>query len=403
MAKAALLSAIGVVAVVGLWLRTGGLPEGEGETPVRPDAAPTGPQEAAGTVGGTPEASPPGWTLADDRAVLRGETMGTTFSVSLAGRHDLADLGRYGDVARDALESVNREMSTYQPDSAINRLSRAPAGPFELSPNFAAVMRTARVVYEASGGAFDPSVGPLVRAWGFGPDGEMEAPKDLEALRARLGFDALTVRGEGANLVVDKGRAEVELDFSAIAKGFGADQACAALRSQGLEDYMVEVGGEVCVRGQSPAKRPWRVGIERPSDTEVPGGGGVALAVNLGADGSRAIATSGDYRNYYERDGVRLSHTIDPRTGRPIAHTLASVSVLADDAMTADAWATALSVLGPEEGLALATQQGLAVFMLVRVDGEGAAFEERMTPEFATLQPHAAPAAAPEGGSPPSP
>src|SRR5690606_13297076 len=145
-----------------------------------------------------------GWTLADDRAVLRGETMGTTFSLTLAGRHEFADLGRYAEAARDALEGVNREMSTYQPDSAINRLSRAGAGRFELSPAFAAVMRTAHEVYTRSGGAFDPSVGPLVRAWGFGPDGEMAPPEDLGALKARLGFDELELIDEGGTFAVDK-------------------------------------------------------------------------------------------------------------------------------------------------------------------------------------------------------
>ena len=188
------------------------------------------------------------------------------------------------------------------------------------------------------------------------------------------GFEQLEVDVEGGTL--RKARADCRIDLSAIAKGFGADRVSEGLARQGLPHHMVEVGGEVRARGLNGSEQVWRIGIERPTSA----GWSVQFVVPL-ADLS--LATSGDYRNFVERDGVRISHTIDPRTGWPISHNLASVSVIHASCMTADGMATALSVLGPDEGFDFAEQQGIPAYFLVRVAEN--VFEERQTSSWARL------------------
>lgn len=318
-----------------------------------------------------------------DRTVLSGPTMGTTWAVTLntAGRGP-DDV----DAARTAIDRtlvhVNALMSNWDPESEISHLNRhAGPGPFVVSPETFAVLELAQQVSAASEGAFDVTVGPLVAAWGFGvgarTPGDDPSPAELAALRARVGWRQLTLdpRTRG----VTKARPDVEIDLSAIAKGFGVDAVARALDGLGWRDYFVEIGGEVRVRGERPGGGPWRVGIERPADDP---GEDVARRRVQGVIeiGDRALATSGDYRNVYVQAGERRAHFIDPRTGRPAAHAPASVSVLADAAMVADAWATALSVLGPDEGFALAESEGLAAWFILR--GADGGFEVRATAGF---------------------
>jgi len=310
-------------------------------------------------------------------AVLQGRTMGTTYTVKVIGgapeRDALAKL-----VAR-TLAETNLAMSTYDPQSELSRLNRFPAETaFEASPELREVLTEARRIHALSGGAFDVTVGPLVNRWGFGPDGrpqESPGPDELAALRARVGDGQLRWAGSQ----VHKARADLYVDLSAIAKGYGVDRVAEAIQARGHTRYMVEVGGEVRVRGTNAAGVPWRIGVERPV-----GGEGQPLQRVISLRDT-ALATSGDYRRYYERDGKRLSHTIDPRTGRPILHRLASVTVIHPSCMTADAFATALSVLGPDEGEAMARREGLAVLFIVR--RANGTFEERTTPAFAALAP----------------
>jgi thiamine biosynthesis lipoprotein len=309
--------------------------------------------------------------------IFSGPTMGTVYTVKI-----VAPLSRDGDRERIAalvgerLEEVNRCMSTYRPDSEIEAFNRHGTSAFGASPDLLEVVAEAQRVSRLSGGAFDITVGSLVDAWGFGPSHVTKKPSDetVRALRAATGFERLEVDEDGGTL--RKERADIRIDLSAIAKGFGVDEVAEALDGEAFRDYMVEVGGEVRARGKNLGGTSWRIGIERPDES----GRAVHLAIPL-AD--LALATSGDYRNFVSQDGVRISHTIDPRTGRPIAHALASVSVLNRSCMTADALATALEVLGPDEGIALAGRQEIPALFLIRV-GEGE-FEERRTARWAVV------------------
>lgn len=309
---------------------------------------------------------------------LRGATMGTSYTVKVVGELDEAGQRALADAVERALGGVDGAMSTYKPESELSRLNRLPADtPFHASPELRLVLEEARRVHALSGGAFDVTVGPLVNRWGFGPGKKHDAPPDdgeLAALRARVG-DAL-LRWEGDTLL--KARADVYVDLSAIAKGYGVDKVAEAIEAGGHERYLVEVGGEVRVRGTNPDGKPWQVGVEKPV------GGADQPVQEVVPLGTGSLATSGDYRNYYERDGKRISHTIDARTGRPIEHRLASVTVIHPSCTTADALATALNVLGPEAGLELATREKLAALFIVRT--EAGEFELRRTPEFDALR-----------------
>jgi thiamine biosynthesis lipoprotein len=308
---------------------------------------------------------------------ITGPTMGTTFNVKVV-TDDLTEANRerLTSLAREALDGVDEHMSTYRPESEIEQFNRGGTEPFAASQDLLEVVAEAQRVARLTGGAFDITVGPLVDVWGFGPSGATETPDEetLRALVAVTGFEQLVVDVEGGTL--RKAQADCRIDLSAIAKGFAADRVSEGLAQQGLPHHMVEVGGEVRARGLNGSGKVWRIGIERPTTQ----GRSVQLVVPL-ADLS--LATSGDYRNFFERDGVRISHTIDPRTGRPISHDLASVSVIHASCMTADALATALGVLGPDEGFGLAERHGLRAYFLVRIaDG---IFEERQTSVWSAL------------------
>ncbi len=300
---------------------------------------------------------------------LSGATMGTTWSAAL-----VADRTREPELARElqeVLDRVDARMSTYRPDSEVSRFSALPLGPdgtasLEVSDETAAVVRLALEVAERSGGAFDPTVGPLVRLWGFGPDPAPDGappPQELAAARDRVGWRALRV--EGNRLV--KTREGLELDLSAVAKGHAVDAALDRMAELGVSDALVEVGGEVGARGLRPGGVPWRVGIDLPREGSLPGQA-LQLVVPLS---DRALATSGDYRNFRIVEGRRVGHEIDPRSGLPVGHDLASVSVVAPSCALADALATACFVLGPEEGMALVLDWDDVEALLVRRTEEG--------------------------------
>ncbi|KIG13232.1 Thiamin biosynthesis lipoprotein ApbE [Enhygromyxa salina] len=324
------------------------------------------------------------WELRADKAVLSGPTMGTRFNVVIAGDSLRLDALEPLQAQIDAeLVAVNAEMSTYLADSELSRFNATDASePIHASAHLLEVVGLAKQVNHQSGGAFDVTVGPLVDAWGFGPDpGTRTELNDAQiaTLRERVGDAKLELDANAKTLrkTVDG----LHVDLSAIAKGHGCDRVAARVDAAGYANYMIEVGGEVRVRGSNPEGDPWRVGIERPT-ADAAGSRAVQAILRIR---DAAVATSGDYRNYWERDGVRYSHTIDPRTGRPIAHRLASVTVVhPESAALADAWATALNVLGPEQGLALAEQLGLAAYFLVRTD---AGFEVRTSSAYAAYLP----------------
>lgn len=315
------------------------------------------------------------------QVALSGPTMGTTWSVSLAGRaRPPGDVATTRAAIEERLETVNRLMSTWDPDSELSRFNRhASTDPFPLSSETLAVLGIAQEVSERTGGAFDATVAPLVAAWGFGAraGGRMDGPSagELAQIRRRVGFRLLELDPVAGT--VRKRQPDLECDLSAIAKGFAVDEVARALEALGWTDFLVEVGGEVRARGQRPGGGSWRVGIERPDAK----GRSVQAVVAL-AD--RAMATSGDYRSFREQGGERRAHIVDPRSGRPVGHRLASVSVVHRDAVRADAWATALAVLGPEEGFALAEAEALAAYFVLRT--EAGAFQIRSTRAFPALQ-----------------
>lgn len=308
---------------------------------------------------------------------LVGLTMGTTYSVKVV-TGPMADPDRQAlhRAIEGVLAAVNGEMSTYQPDSELSKFNASPrTDPVPASAHLRAVLSEALRIGALSGGAFDVTVGPLVNAWGFGPDGEQTPPDDatVAALRERVGLDKIRLVGEA----VQKARPDVFVDLSAIAKGHGVDRVAEVLEGQGFSEYLVEIGGELRARGHNREGRRWRVGIEKPDDT-------ARALIEVIALSDASLATSGDYRNFYEKDGKRISHTIDARSGRPIEHRLASVSVVHPDCATADGLATALNVLGPEEGFELARSEKLAALFIVRAaDGR---FTEQATAQFVEIR-----------------
>lgn len=261
----------------------------------------------------------------------------------------------------DVLAEVNAAMSNWDPDSEISRFHRVPPGAWvPVSPAMAEVVRAGLELSDASDGAFDLTVGALVDTWGFGPSADARSgyrtPDDgeIDAARRRVGHRFLQMDGNRLRRT-----APVRIDLAAIAKGYGVDALAGKLDALGCTDYLVEVGGEIRVRGAGPAGRSWRVAIESPE-------GGDSAPIRVLQLRRGAVATSGDYRNFSVRDGARYGHIIDPAAGEPVRHGLASVSVLHDSAMWADGYATLIHVLGPKRGLAFADTHGLAVYLVVR-------------------------------------
>jgi thiamine biosynthesis lipoprotein len=279
-----------------------------------------------------------------------GETMGTSWSARIVSARP-ADVR---SAIRRALDGVIAEMSNWEAESDLSRFNRAPLGAWQdLPADLAQVLDAGLGVARASGGAFDPTAGALVDLWGFGPSGRGDLPAEADLADAPVGWAKIERSGTRARRTAD-----VRLDLSGIAKGFGVDAVARALRGLGIDDFLAEIGGELVGSGVKPGGEPWWVELEPP-----PGARIAPLRVALH---DLAVATSGDYRRFFETGGRRYAHTIDPRTRRPVANGIAAVTVLHPSCMLADAWATALTVLGPEEGLALAADKGLAARMVVR-------------------------------------
>jgi thiamine biosynthesis lipoprotein len=303
-------------------------------------------------------------------AHLQGSTMGTTYSVKLGRPVSRAERQAVEAAVARVLARIDALMSTYRMDSELMRFNRhRSTTPFSVSPETIEVLSEAAKVSELSGGVFDVTVAPLVNSWGFGAaDGVGEASSPV-------GYTLLQIDSRQRTLT--KRAVDLSCDLSAIAKGYAVDRLAEELQRLHHTDYLVEIGGEVRVRGKGATGEPWRIGIEQP----VAGRGPIYESVTL-QDG--ALATSGSYRNFREVDGERLSHTIDPRSRRPVTHRLLSVSVVAERAARADALATALHVLGPSEGLALAEREGLAALLLL--EGADGRISERATEGWQRLR-----------------
>ncbi len=304
-----------------------------------------------------------------------GSTMGSTYNVRL--RAPAGDAAALRAGVQEALDKVDDRMSMFQPESELSAFNRAgPGAPVPLSQELFAVLLAADEVSRWSGGAFDVTVAPVVEQWGFGTRAVRSVPDtgSIAAERRRVDWRGLELNG--ASRSVTKRHVGLQADLGGIAKGYGVDRAAAALEAHGIDNYMVEVGGEVRVRGLNATGQAWRIGIEEPDAMPQRARWVVPLS-------GRAMATSGDYRNYFIEHGQRYSHEIDPRAGAPIRHALCSVTVVADDGMRADAQATALIVLGAEQGRALAEASGIAAQFIERLPGGG--FKDSMTTAFAAL------------------
>ena len=292
---------------------------------------------------------------------LRGRTMGTSYSIRIVDAADASAVSLESLRQRVAtrLEDLEDVFSTYRPESEVSRFNARPGqGWFGVSRDFLEVLDQAMTVSQLTGGAFDATVGPLVDLWGFGAgdaSGRIPDPEVLDRLLSATGFEYLQWRESPP--AVRRTQPGVQLDFSAIAKGYAVDRIWELLSEAGLAAYLVEVGGEVRTRGRRADGRGWSVGVENPD------GSGVAEAVPLR---DAAIATSGDYRNFFEHEGRRYSHILDPRTGWPVSHELTAVSVISTTAVMADALATALLVLGPQAGLELAEREQIAARLVTR-------------------------------------
>lgn len=308
--------------------------------------------------------------------VLEGKTMGTSWRVSVVGLEESRRPSLQQKI-QARLDAEDQLLSTWKPDSALMRFNQTPTtAPWPVSEGMADIVTQALRIGEKTGGAMDITVGPLVNLWGFGPEQQpVKTPTraEIDAARARTGLQHLTVINTASRQYLQKDLPDLFVDLSTVGEGYAADRLAQLMEQEGLSRYLVSVGGALVSRGMNAGGQPWRVAIQKPTDRE----NAVQAVVDINGHG---ISTSGSYRNYYELDGKRVSHVIDPQTGHPITHSLVSVTVIAPTALEADGWDTGLMVLGREKAQQVAREQGLAVYMISK---EGNGFTTWMSPQFA--------------------
>ncbi|MFD2179425.1 FAD:protein FMN transferase [Veronia pacifica] len=304
---------------------------------------------------------------------LKGSTMGTYYSVKFTDEGNLPDAKAIQAEIDKRLELVNDQMSTYRKNSELSRFNQSrDSKPFEVSADTAKVITEALRINKLTEGSLDITVGPLVNLWGFGPEGRPDRVPSAEQIaerRAIVGIEHLSVDGNK----LEKDIPELYVDLSSIAKGYGVDVVANYLASIGAQNYLVEIGGELQLKGLNQEGKPWKIAIEKPT-------AGLQSVQEIIAPGDMAMATSGSYRNYFEENGVRYSHTIDPKTANPIKHRLVSVTVLDKSCMTADGLSTGFMVLGAEKARELANKENIPAFFIVKTD-EG--FDEIASDAFA--------------------
>lgn len=321
---------------------------------------------------------------APEQLSFSGKTMGTTYHVKYIddGKTQLPEVAEVQRQLDGLLKAVNDEMSTYQKDSEISQFNHNTEAnqPFAISPDFAKVVKEAIRLNKVTDGALDVTVGPLVNLWGFGPDKRLNKVPSNEQIAERaaiVGIDKFSLDTSAEKPMLTKSVDGLYLDLSSIAKGFGVDKLAEHLEQLGVNNYLVEIGGELRGKGSNLQGQPWRIAIEQPTLAQGESVQIIAPLHNLG------MATSGNYRNYFEdENGNRMSHIIDPSQLRPVSHNLASITVLAPTTMTADGLSTGLFVLGAEKALAIAEKEKLAVFLIIK---KGDNFETQMSSEFQKL------------------
>jgi thiamine biosynthesis lipoprotein len=303
-----------------------------------------------------------------------GATQGTTYHIQIVDPPPTLKMATVNNAIEAELDDIDRHLSTYRPDSEISLFNRSRSTDWlPASPGLVQVLTEAQQISKLTHGAYDVTVGPLVDLWGFGPQGGDEripSQEEIAAAQARIGYTHLDIRPTPP--AIRKDLPALSIDLASIAQGYSVDQVAQRLDELGIANYLVEIGGELRGKGLNQRGGHWRIGIERPT----PGERAVYTIIRIAAVG---VSTSGDYRDYFERDGQRYSHTINPQTGRPVSHRLASVTVVSDNTMRADALSTALMVLGPEAGYQLAEQAGLAAYFIIKTDD---GFTDRATTAF---------------------
>ncbi len=286
--------------------------------------------------------------------------MGTTYTVKFYTTENVKKPSDLKVGVDAALVRVNKLMSTYDPNSELSVFNKLPENQFSnISEDMAYVIDKALLISEMSGGEYDITIGPLVNLWGFGPGKrEDKVPSQvlIDEAKSRVGYHYLKL--DGRRLTKEK---NIYVDLSSIAKGYGVDMVAQVLQSKGVQSYLIEVGGEILSKGVKADGESWKVAIESPA-------GGHEIVERILSVTDVAVATSGDYRNYFEKNGVRYSHTISPKTGRPITHRLVSVTVVDKTTTMADGLATAITVLGPEKGFEFAQKNGIAAYLLIKTD-----------------------------------
>lgn len=293
-----------------------------------------------------------------EKVTFNGETMGTYYNIIYLH----SDGTNYKSAIDSLLLVWNQSLSTYIPDSEISQFNRDDSFTFK-SPYFYPVLAKSNLVYEATGGAFDPTVMPLVNAWGFGPeDNEMPDSARIKELKTLVGLDKIVFNDQEVRKTIPG----MSLDFSAIAKGYGVDVVGELLKSKGIDNYLVDIGGEILCKGINDRGTPWTTGIEDPSVDAFDRKIKAVIEVT-----DKGIATSGNYRNFYVKDGQKYAHTISPFTGYPVVHSMLSTTVVADDCMTADAFATAFMVLGIEEAIPIINDHPEMDAYFIFSDNEG--------------------------------
>lgn len=306
---------------------------------------------------------------------LSGPTMGTTYNVKVVGAPTAMDSHAVRVVIDALLAEIDLSMSGYRSDSEVSRFNASTSTDWiPVSADLATVVDAAQAVSTASGGAFDITVAPLVRLWGFGPPGEPATLPDEAAIKAvqpLVGYQLLEVRAAPAAL--RKKEPTLTIDLNGVAPGFAVDKLASIFAEHGLRNFMIDIGGEVLARGHNARGERWHIAVEKPIDAQPE-----PLAILQIAD--QSVTTSGEYRHYFVRDGHRYSHTIDPRTARPVDHNLLSVVLAGPTSLSIDAWATALNVLGAEDGLKLATERGMPAMFIT---GDGGKLVTLQSPGFA--------------------
>ena len=305
---------------------------------------------------------------------LNGLTMGTTYSVKINADNAFVEKNQISDDIDEILSEINQSMSTYIKESELSNINFSTISDWQsLSDDLFEVIDHAINVSLKTNGAFDITIAPLVNLWGFGPDKlQNKIPTDeiIELTKQNTGYKKISI--DKSLKKISKLDPNLHIDLSGIAKGFAVDKIARYLDKRGFKNYLVEIGGELIGKGLNKDNQIWQIGIENP-------GNNIDTIKRIVQLKDMAMATSGNYMNYFEKDGVRYSHTINPVTGKPIKHKLASVTVLDNSAMNADALATAFMVLGPEKALSLANNLKIAVYLIIK---DGKSFEEKYNDYF---------------------